>query len=104
MYVVVRGDLEPGYQGVQGQHSLAEFIFQYPDISKEWFQKSNYLGFLSVPNECALLDLIEKAKISGIRFSVFREPDIDNQITAIALEPGIISKKLCSSLKLALKG
>jgi hypothetical protein len=39
----------------------------------------------------------------GIRFSVFKEPDIDNQITAIALEPGSKSKKICSNLSLALK-
>lgn len=38
-----------------------------------------------------------------IKLSVFREPDIDNQITAIALEPGTQTKKLCSNIKLALR-
>lgn len=88
---------------VQAQHALAEFIFQYPEISKEWFQRSNYLGFLSVQNEEDLIKLISKAQEKNIKFSVFREPDIDNQITAIALEPGNKSKKLCANLKLALK-
>lgn len=54
-------------------------------------------------DESDLNKLIEKALLNNIKFSVFREPDIDNQITAITLEPSLISKKLCSNLKLALK-
>lgn len=76
---------------------------EYPEIHKQWFETSNYLGFLSVSNEIELNKLIEKAQSRGIKFSVFREPDIDDQITAIALEPGILSKKLCSNIKLALR-
>lgn len=88
---------------VQAQHALTEFIFQNPEIAKEWYHKSNYLCFLSVPNEIELNKLIIKATEKGIKFSIFKEPDIDNQITAIALEPGNKSKKLCANLKLALK-
>lgn len=77
---------------------------EHPDIDKEWFEKSNYLGLLSVANEQELIALIEQAVAHGIAFSIFREPDIDNQITAIALEPGRKSKKLCSKLSLALRG
>ena len=80
-----------------------EFCFQHPDIAKCWHDNSNYLGFLSVANEQELEELIEKAISQNICLSVFREPDIDNQITAIALAPGVKSKKLCSNLKLALK-
>ncbi len=64
---------------------------------------SNYIAVLNVANEYELHNLIEKAISAGIKFSVFREPDIDNQITAITFEPGIKSKKLCANLKLALK-
>jgi len=42
------------------------------------------------------------AKEKEIKFSIFREPDFDDEITAIALEPGRKSKKLCSKLNLAL--
>jgi hypothetical protein len=101
--VITRADLEPGYQAVQSLHAGIQFAMEHPEIHKEWFDESNYLGLLSVSNEIELTQLIEKALINNIRVSIFREPDIDNQITAIALEPGTITKKLCSKLSLALK-
>lgn len=84
-------------------HALRQFIKDHPEIDKEWFEKSNYLGFLSVADEHELIKLIESALAKGIKFSIFREPDIGNQITAIAIEPGAKSKKLCSNLQLGLK-
>lgn len=102
LYVVTRSDLSVGYQGVQSIHAGIQFVFEHPEFAKQWFDSSNYLGFLSVNDEHALSRLIEKAIELNIKFSVFREPDIDNQITAIALAPGAKSKKLCSNLKLAL--
>jgi hypothetical protein len=95
--------LEPGYQAVQSMHALRQFTAEHPDIDKLWFEKSNYLGLLSVSDEQTLINLIEQAAAHDIRFSIFREPDIDNQITAIALAPGPKSKKLCNRLPLALK-
>jgi hypothetical protein len=56
-----------------------------------------------VANESELQKLIDKAIMHDIHFSVFREPDVDNEITAIALAPHPKSKKLVSNLKLALK-
>ena len=47
--------------------------------------------------------LIEKLEKSQIKYSVFREPDIDNQITAIAIEPSEKTRRLVSSLPLMLK-
>ena len=38
-----------------------------------------------------------------MRYSSFREPDINNQITALAIEPGDKGRRFCSSLPLALK-
>lgn len=103
LYIISRRDISPGYQAVQGMHALRQFVKDHPDIDQEWFEKSNYLGFLSVQDEHELVKLAESALALGIKFSVFREPDIDDQITAIALEPGNPSKKLCSKLQLGLK-
>lgn len=83
-------------------HALRQFVKDHPEIDKEWFEVSNYLGFLSVKDEHELIKLAEAALQKGIKFSIFREPDIDNQITAIALSPCPGSKKLCRNLHLAL--
>jgi hypothetical protein len=85
-------------------HALRQFTAEHPEIDKLWFEQSNYLGLLSVSNEKELMSLAEQATAHEIHFSIFREPDIDNEITAIALAPGPKSKKLCSRLPLALRG
>jgi hypothetical protein len=76
---------------------------EYRDITEDWMSISDYIVILNIENEDKLLGLIEQAMQQDIPTSIFREPDIDNQITAIALSPGSPSKKLCSSLPLALK-
>lgn len=95
--------MAPGYQGVQSIHAAMQFAMEHPIINQEWFERSNYLGFLSVTDEQELRKLVEKASSLDIEYSVFREPDIDNQVTAIALAPGSKTRKLCSKLQLALK-
>lgn len=104
LYVITRSDLSPGYQAVQSMHALREFVNDHPDIDSEWYSNSNYLGLLAVKDEYHLDSLIQKANEKGVRVSVFREPDIGDRITAIAMEPSPISKKLCARLPLALSG
>jgi peptidyl-tRNA hydrolase len=101
LYVITRSDLSLGYQAVQSMHALREFVQEHPETDREWYSKSNYLALLSVKNEHDLVVLLHKAASTGLRVSVFREPDVGNEITAIALEPGPKSKRLCSSLPLA---
>jgi hypothetical protein len=103
LYIISRRDLSIGQQAVQGQHGLAEFIFEHPEIAKEWHLNSDYLAFLSVENEQELITLMNKALARNIKFSIFRESDLDNQITALVLAPGGKAKKLCFNLSLALK-
>ncbi len=103
LYLVTRKDISPGYQAVQSCHALRQFTEEHPEIDKQWFQASNYLCLLSVKNEEELYSLVCRAKDLDVKVSVFREPDIDNQITAIALEPGDRTKELCKNLKLALR-
>jgi hypothetical protein len=69
-------------------------------LAKEWQTKSNYLAFLTVADEEQLIKLISKAILTGIKHTIFREPDIDNQITAVAFEPSEASRKLTSSCPL----
>ena len=99
---MVRNDLPAGLQLAQSCHVTFSFSQEYPEETKYWMDSSNYICCLSVQNEQELHKIIEKALLNNIRFSIFKEPDIGNQITAIALEPGQNTKKLCSNLKLAL--
>ena len=100
MRVVSRRDLPVGTQALQSAHALADFIYQHPLESKEWHTKSNYLVFLTVADEEQLIKLISKAILMGIKHTVFREPDLDNQITAVAFQPSEQARKLTSSCPL----
>lgn len=102
MIVVSRRDLSPAVQSVQSGHALADFCIQHSEIANSWHKNSNYLVYLSVEDEESLHRLIAKLQSRDITMSVFQEPDLDNQITAIAIEPTKEAHRLCSSLPLAL--
>ena len=75
-------------------------MFQHPVESLNWHKESNYLAYLTVANEAELISLVSRAILKGIKHTVFREPDINNEITAIAFEPSELAQKLTSSCPL----
>lgn len=99
---VTRRDLTAGSQSVQSTHAAIQFVFEHPEIAQIWF-KDPYLAQLSVENEEKLHELIYKLQKNHIKYSIFREPDLDNQITAIAIEPSDKTRRLLSNLPLMLK-
>jgi len=103
LYLVTRADLSPGYQAVQSCHAIRQFTAEHPEIDHVWFTRSNYLALLSVNDLDELEDLYYEARRLGLAVSAFREPDIGDQITAIAIEPHPDTQELCRSLPLALK-
>lgn len=103
MVLVTRRDLTPGYQVVQPAHALAEFAIKYPKTFKTWQVNQKNLVVLSTSNELALTDLYFKAQEMKVKCVLFKEPDIGNEATAIALEPCEATYKLTSSIPLALK-
>jgi hypothetical protein len=98
LYVVTRRDLSPGYQLVQSCHAIREF-----DRLHHGYQGVANLACLSATDENELKRLIVYLESNQIKYAIFREPDVDDQITAIAFEPGDKSYRLVSSLPLALK-
>jgi len=58
---------------------------------------------VQVPDEDALLDLITQVSSAGLVRSAVREPDLDNEATAVAIQPGPESQWICSRLPLALR-
>lgn len=97
----MRNDIDFAYQSVQAGHAAIQFQHEHPEIAKLWHDKSKYLVYLSARDEEHLEDLIFKAELKDIKISIFREPDIDNQITAVTFEPS--ASKLLSNLPLAMK-
>jgi hypothetical protein len=101
--VITRRDLYPGAQLAQSCHVCLLFSAEYPEIERIWRETSNYIAILAAKNEEELVKFCERLIKKGIRFSEFREPDFDNELTAIALEPGDKSRRATSSFPLALK-
>jgi peptidyl-tRNA hydrolase len=101
LYLVTRTDLSPGQRAVQAAHALRAFVEAHPDVDKEWYQNSNYLAILEVHGEPQLALLLKKARLRGFPASEFREPDRENELTAIALGPP--AKAICRGLPLALR-
>jgi peptidyl-tRNA hydrolase len=102
LYVVVRADLAPADQAVQGCHAARQFSAEHPESERAWFQRSNHLALLCVPDEAALRGLVERARWDDVRVSVFHEPDMGNALTAAAFEPGARGHRVCGRLPLAL--
>lgn len=102
LYIVTRRDLSPGYQAVQSIHAAQQFAIEHPLLNKEWQDKSNYLGLLSVKDEKALLHLASRAAKIGLSVSLFCEPDVNWKCTAIAIGPSSVAKLLLRKLPLAL--
>lgn len=103
LYIVTRSNLKPGQQASQLVHVAREFQEAWPDIERKWYQESNTIVLLSVANETELRNLASKAKDKGIKTALFREPDLKNALTAIALEPCEQTASLCSGIALALR-
>lgn len=82
MYVLVRNDLSDEYKFVQGAHSLADYAIKLPNKFKEW--NNSTIVFLGVRNLIDLRQMEGTLSMKGISFTSFKEPDLDNQVTALA--------------------
>lgn len=80
MYVIVRKDLSISQRAIQAGHALAEILL-YGSFSR-W--TNGTLIYLGVKDLRQLEKLKRKFNIDGISYTEFREPDINNEATAIA--------------------
>ena len=101
--VIVRKDLKAGYKVAQSCHAVADFAISHGEEFKEWQFKSNYLCCLEA-SQFKIEKTISKLDELKIKYNVFEEPDIGNQVTAIAVEalPRELHKKLFKNFKLSL--
>jgi peptidyl-tRNA hydrolase len=101
LYVVVRNDISPGLMMAQACHAVRLFAEEHPEVDKVWYRDSSNIVCLEVESEEDLLHLADR--VAGVTKSIsgFREPDLDDEITAVAFGPEAAS--LLSNLPLALK-
>ena len=93
LYVVTRRDLPKSYQAVQAGHALAEYLLQTP--STEW--NNGTLVYLGVNDEEELAYQRDRLALRSITHVEFREPDIGDELTAIA---AVCDGKALANLKL----
>jgi hypothetical protein len=82
LYVIVRKDLSTSQQAVQAGHALAEFLL-HGHFSR-W--QNGTLIYLGVKGLRQLENIKHKLSMDGISFSEFKEPDLNNETTAIATD------------------
>ena len=84
LYIVVSSALAPGVMLAQACHAAVGFIVGYPDIAREWHGVSNNLVVLvadDIPSWAAQLHA------AALAVTVFHEPDLEDAMTALAVEP-----------------
>lgn len=102
LYLVTRRDLPAGAQAAQLCHALRQFTEEHPATDREWFTTSNTIVLLAVADERELAALRDRAIDRDLRSAAFREPDLADALTAIALEPR--AARLCRDVPLAFAG
>ncbi len=87
----------------QATHAAIGFTFEHPGRAGPWYHNSNYLIMKEVENEKDLIFLIEKCEENQLAISVFQEPDLNHQITAIAIEPSKTTQRITDKFPLMFK-
>jgi hypothetical protein len=82
LYVIVRKDLSISQRAVQAGHAVAQFCLHSP--FSRW--TNGTLIYLGVKGLTQLERIKYKLKEQNIRFIEFKEPDINNEPTAIATD------------------
>lgn len=90
-YVLVRRDLPRTQRAVQAGHALAELTFRagvrMDPIFQKWVKEDKTLVILGVPNEETLKDFHQMVETRKMIHAEFREPDLNNEATALAIYP-----------------
>ena len=89
LYVLISNKLDPIYGCVQGGHVVAEWLLQHPN--QDW--NNNYLIYLSAN----ISKWKERLDVLEVDYTEFKEPDLDNQVTALAV---LNNDKMFKNLKL----
>lgn len=95
LYIVVSNSLSAGLKCAQACHAMHAFTLAHPDATREWEAHNNIvvLEHGDIPGTADMLEAL------GLRLSRFHEPDLDDALTAICVEPA--GGRQLSTLRLA---
>lgn len=90
MYVLVPYNLSEIQKGIQAAHAIAEMAYyddyEYPGIT-QWVTQDKTIIILNggtTGNNSTLYQYCEDIKRMNMKVSLFREPDLNNALTAVA--------------------
>lgn len=89
LYVLIDNNLDSIYGCVQGGHVVAQWLLNHPN--QDW--NNSYLIYVSAD----ISKWKERLDILEIDYTEFREPDLNNQVTALAI---LNNDKIFKNLKL----
>ena len=89
LYVLIDNNLDSIYGCVQGGHVVAQWLLNHPN--QDW--NNSYLIYVSAD----ISKWKEKLDILKIDYTEFKEPDLNNQVTALAV---LNNDKMFKNLKL----
>lgn len=89
LYVLIDKSLDSVYGCVQGGHAVAQWLLNHP--KQTW--NNNYLIYL----RASVNDWENKLNFLGIDYTKFKEPDLGNKTTSLAV---LGNDKLFKKLKL----
>ena len=92
LYIVTRRDLPKGVQLAQTGHAVSAFAVAHPELHARWHKEGNNLICLAAKDEAELKAQLE---LGAAATAHFHEPDLGNQLTAIALT-GEVRRRLSS--------
>lgn len=87
LYIVLDAELRPGQKLAQACHAMRQWTAEHPEEDRRWFEESNTLVLLEAANESALTALVGRARDAGVSCAEFREPDMEDRLTALAVGP-----------------
>ena len=95
LYIIVLKSLSSGLKAAQACHAMFAFTQAYPVKTKEWAEHNNIV-ILEADDLPQVADLLDVLNLSSVRF---HEPDLDDQLTAVCVEPA--ARRHVADLRLA---
>lgn len=92
LFILCRRDLSPSQRAVQCVHAMAGLMLHRINISPallEWAEYHHTLALLGVEGEKELLQWRQLLNDAGVPSFTFYEEDLNNEATAIAVDPDV---------------